>query len=56
MQDDHAIRAGYLIFGLDVYYKQKPEEDFVRLYNDFMTEFAAYPEFLEGIKEQKSVK
>ena len=51
-QDDDGIRAGYLLFALDVYHKQEDEKNFVRLYNDFMKEFAAYPKWLEGIKSR----
>jgi thiol-disulfide isomerase/thioredoxin len=49
-QDDESLRAGYLGFALDVYHRQEDEKNFVRLYNDFMKEFAAYPQWLEGIK------
>ncbi|MEX2232453.1 MAG: TlpA disulfide reductase family protein [Cyclobacteriaceae bacterium] len=51
-QDDESLRADYLVFALDVYHKEGDEKNFVRLYNDFMKEFAAYPKWLEGIKKR----
>jgi thiol-disulfide isomerase/thioredoxin len=53
-QNDAGLRAGYLGIALDIYHKHN-ENNFVRLYNAFMHEFAAYPELLGSIKSRNPI-